>query len=205
MRFFSQGVRTATVTHFDGRHIPKHLGKFDRVLCDAPCSGLGVISRDPAIKLSKTMEDVNKCSHLQKELILAAIDVLKPGGYLVYSTCSTSVFENEEVADYALRKRHVKLVPTNLTFGVPGFTRFQAKRFHPSVNLTRRYYPHVHNMDGFYVSKFKKYAHGPKTSAEGEGSDVESDGPQEPGEAQRDDSMGEGQAGDDASSGEESS
>ena len=75
MRFFSQGVRTATVTHFDGRHIPKHLGKFDRVLCDAPCSGLGVISRDPAIKLSKTMEDVNKCSHLQKELILAAIDV----------------------------------------------------------------------------------------------------------------------------------
>lgn len=95
-------MRNGTVTHFDGRYLPKHLGKFDRVLCDAPCSGLGVIARDPAIKLSKTAEDVAKCSHLQKELILAAIDVLKPGGFLVYSTCSVSVAENEEVLNNLL-------------------------------------------------------------------------------------------------------
>jgi len=66
---------------------------------DAPCSGLGVISRDPAIKLSKTQQDVLKLSHLQKELVLAAIDMIdahsKTGGYLVYSTCSVSVEENE--------------------------------------------------------------------------------------------------------------
>ena len=166
------GLRNTVVTCMDGRKLRKHLGKIDRILLDAPCSGLGVISKDPAIKLTKTDSDVMKSSHLQKELILTAIDLLDPhsatGGYLVYSTCSISVEENEDVIDYALARRHVKLVPTGLEFGVAGLTRFRDKRFHPSLNLTKRYYPHVHNMDGFYVAKLKKYASGEKTVAEDE-------------------------------------
>jgi ribosomal RNA methyltransferase Nop2 len=58
------GVQNAIVINFDGRKIPSIFTKFDRCLLDAPCSGLGVISRDPSIKVSRTREDVKKLSHL---------------------------------------------------------------------------------------------------------------------------------------------
>jgi len=179
------GARNVICCAYDAREFPKVIGGFDRVLLDAPCSGTGVIGKDPSIKTNKTEKDFMQLPHLQKQLLLSAIDSVnhqsKTGGYLVYSTwcvrytetvpafccvcqlltdshySSVTVEENEAVVAYALSRRpNVKLVETGLTFGKEGFVSYQGKHFHDSLKLTRRFYPHHQNVDGFFVAKFQK-------------------------------------------------
>ncbi|CAH2350434.1 25S rRNA (cytosine(2870)-C(5))-methyltransferase [[Candida] railenensis] len=155
------GCKNTIVCNYDAREFPKVIGGFDRVLLDAPCSGTGVIAKDESVKVSRTEKDFIQIPHLQKQLLLSAIDSVDAnsatGGIIVYSTCSIAVDENEAVVDYALRKRpNVKLVDTGLQIGKEGFTSYRGKHFNPKISLTRRYYPHTYNVDGFYVAKFKK-------------------------------------------------
>uniref|UniRef100_A0A1A9UIT4 SAM-dependent MTase RsmB/NOP-type domain-containing protein n=1 Tax=Glossina austeni TaxID=7395 RepID=A0A1A9UIT4_GLOAU len=121
----------------------------DRVLLDAPrresCQKIPVLK---AQKQRWMYSVAIICNIAQTPSLLPS--------YIVYSTCSILPEENEWVIDYALKKRNVKLVPTGLDFGVEGFTKYRQYRFQPS--LTRRYYPHVHNMDGYFVSKLKKFS-----------------------------------------------
>ena len=173
------GVKNTIVCNYSALEFPKVMGGFDRVLLDAPCSGTGVIAKDASVKTNKTPDDFMRLPHLQKQLLLAAIDSVdhasKTGGYIVYSTCSVTVEENEQVVQYALNKRpNVKLVPTGLVFGKEGFVKYQSKRFHPSLKETRRYYPHAYNVDGFFVAKFKKTGPTPASAVKAQGTAEES-------------------------------
>ena len=164
------GIKNSIVTNYDGREFAKLYNKFDRVLLDAPCSGLGVISKDKSVKMNRTYKEILNNSRLQKELILAAIDSCnakgKGDGIIVYSTCSISVEENEWVIDYALKHRYVKCIESGIEIGEPGLVKFREKHFHPSIANTRRIYPHIHNIDGFFIAKLKKYSDGPKIKGE---------------------------------------
>ena len=161
------GVRNAIVTNYDGKEFPTVMGGFDRVLLDAPCTGTGVIARDASVKVSKGHDDIVKLGQTQRRLILAAIDSIDAnsptGGILVYATCSITVEENEAIVDYALRKRYIKVVDSGMEFGKPGIVNWRNHRFNDQVKLGRRYYPHVYNMDGFFICKIKKVQNGIRT------------------------------------------
>ncbi|MCJ1248552.1 rRNA (cytosine-C5-)-methyltransferase nop2 [Trapelia coarctata] len=168
------GAKNTIVCNHNAREFPKVIGGFDRILLDAPCSGTGVIAKDPSVKTNKTEKDFMLLPHLQKQLLLAAIDSVdhasKTGGYIVYSTCSVTVEENEQVVQYALQKRpNVKLVETGLAFGVEGFVNYMGKTFDRDMKMTRRYYPHKYNVDGFFVSKLRKI--GPSPGGAGVGAE----------------------------------
>lgn len=156
------GLTNTVVLSLDGKKLKGMLPRLDRVLLDSPCTGSGIIARDPSVKVKRGTKDFEEASKLSKELLTTAIDMVdagsKTGGYIVYSTCSLAVEENEAVVDHVLKHRNVELVSFSsaVNFGVEGMTKYRERRFHPTLALTRRYMPHVHNMDGFYVAKLKK-------------------------------------------------
>ena len=122
---------------------------FDRVLLDAPCSGLGVIRRNPEAKWRLKPEDIDRLAAAQKIMLTNAIRMLKPGGVLVYSTCSTSRGENEDVVgDFLSRSPYCVLENLNELF--PDYRElFTAEGMF-------RAWPHRHGMDGFFAARIRK-------------------------------------------------
>jgi len=148
------GVLNCAVVHADVRKLADFDLKPDSILLDVPCTGEGVIARDPTRKTSRTMDDIIECSAMQKELLDAALEVLKPGGRLVYSTCSFAPEENETVIDHALTRHPFKL--GEIKWGEPGLTSFAGHEFDKQLRRARRFYPHVNGSQGFFVALLEK-------------------------------------------------
>ncbi|SOS79332.1 RNA methyltransferase, putative [Plasmodium sp. gorilla clade G1] len=150
------GINNLIVTCIDALKIQKHLTfQFDKILLDAPCSGTGVVNKNKTAR-RKTIKEIRDLAQKQKILLNNAINLLKNGGIVVYSTCSISVEENEQVINYILKKRDVNLLPTNINIGDPGITQYRKKQFSSKISLCKRIYLHKHNHDNFFIAKLIK-------------------------------------------------
>jgi 16S rRNA (cytosine967-C5)-methyltransferase len=124
-------------------------GKFDRVLVDAPCSGLGTLRRNPDLKWRQSQQDINELNTKQKNILSRAAKLVKAGGRVIYATCSLLAEENEAIAESFLEANpEFILVPVNEILA-------QQK-----INLDTGNYlkllPHLHGTDGFFAAVFEK-------------------------------------------------
>ena len=124
--------------------------KFDRVMIDAPCTGLGVISRHPDCKWNRDKDSSKKLAELQRNIIREATSILKEEGSMLYVTCTLSRDENENVVRNILKEIRM-LQLENLNFYVPewGTELIDDQGFLKILS-------HVHHMDGFFAALFKK-------------------------------------------------
>ncbi|MBD3185680.1 NOL1/NOP2/sun family putative RNA methylase [Candidatus Bathyarchaeota archaeon] len=96
------GVMNTALISDDARFLDKHFASFDRILLDAPCTGSGLMGADPTRKHSRTIADIETMMHIQIQLLQRGLKMLRPGGRLVYSTCSLAPEENENVVNEAI-------------------------------------------------------------------------------------------------------
>ena len=145
----TQVVHGDRVLVSDGRTIGSSAEKFDAILIDAPCTGLGALRRRPEVRWRRTLQDLRALTQLQRELVESAIQALRPGGVLGYATCSPHLAETSiQVAD--IEKNHPELqqviVDEYLPSSLVGATRDGAMSL----------WTHKHGTDAMYLALFRK-------------------------------------------------
>ena len=143
-------VHPALIAHENDSHVKRLAGKCDRVLVDAPCSGLGTLRRNPDLKWRQTPESVVELTVKQAAILSAAAKLLKPGGRLVYATCSLLPEENEQIVDAFLAAQ-------------PAFARLSAQAVLGEQGIDielsgadLHLLPHRHGTDGFYAAVLER-------------------------------------------------
>jgi 16S rRNA (cytosine967-C5)-methyltransferase len=147
-------VYPAQIAHERDERIKRLAGKLDRVLVDAPCSGLGTLRRNPDLKWRQTPQSVEELRVKQAAILASASRLLKPGGRLVYATCSLLDAENEEIAQAfsTERERDFQIVPA-----LDVLTKAHVGQ---ADTLVRgdflRLWPHRHGTDGFFAAVWER-------------------------------------------------
>ncbi len=153
------GIKNAIVTSLDTAELPKLFsGIFDLVICDAPCSGEGMFRKSTEAVSEWSEENVAACAKRQREIMKNAAPLVKTGGYLLYSTCTYSLEENEMVIDeFLCDNPEYELVPVkeSLRLATRDGIVFDGAKC-KNLNLTRRFYPHVSEGEGQFIALLQR-------------------------------------------------
>jgi 16S rRNA (cytosine967-C5)-methyltransferase len=146
---------TPEVLETDGTTFGERYGEsFDRILLDAPCTGLGALRRRPEARWRKQPKDVADLAALQFELLRSAVDALRPGGVLAYVTCSPHLGETRVAVQSAMRKLGDTLSLLDTQSVLAGLTRMPLDLPEaPHVQL----WPHRHGTDAMFIQLFEKH------------------------------------------------
>ena len=145
----SQVVHGDRVLVLDGRTIGSLPEKFDAILIDAPCTGLGALRRRPEVRWRRTLQDLRALTQLQRELVDSAIDALNPGGVLGYATCSPHLAETSiQIAD--IKKKHSELQQISVDEYLPASLHDATRDGAMSL------WTHKHGTDAMYLALFRK-------------------------------------------------
>jgi len=130
---------------------------FDKILVDAPCSGLGIMQKKGEVGNWWSEQKLPGLAELQYKLLVSALRMLKEGGELVYSTCTMTVEENEAVIDKLIKKYPFEILPVELPLkSIDALTQFRGVDFHPSIKDGRRLIPWEIGSEGFFLIKIRK-------------------------------------------------
>lgn len=147
------GVSNTALTHFDGRVFGAALPEyFDAILLDAPCSGEGVVRKDPSAMSHWSPESIVDIAATQRELILSAFHALKPGGVMIYSTCTLNQQENQQVCHWLQQTFPAACEFEPLTDLFPGAELSATKEGFLHV------FPQIYDSEGFFVARLRKTA-----------------------------------------------
>ncbi len=150
------GVLNAAVTEYRGESFPVG-ASFDRVLIDAPCSAEGTLRKEPAMQKGASPATIKRMAAIQRRLIRRGYDLLRPGGTLVYSTCTFAPEENEAVAAVLLADTDACLEPVTFPLPVsPAIKTWQGLTFPEEIAGCVRIYPHQIDSGGGFIARFKK-------------------------------------------------
>ena len=145
------GISIIETERFDATVLDEKLiGKVDYCIIDAPCSGLGIIRRKPEIKWNRSKEDIESLTEIQWNILNNAKKYLKPGGTMIYSTCTIMKEENNYMINKFLSK--------NIDFELVDFSdKIPLDKSVEDINQGFiQLFPHIHNTDGFFIAKLKK-------------------------------------------------
>ncbi|MFQ5989682.1 MAG: RsmB/NOP family class I SAM-dependent RNA methyltransferase [Candidatus Methylomirabilales bacterium] len=146
------GIASIVVTRYRGQSFPMRM-QFDRILLDPPCSAEGTYRTGRRPPLTEDPQVSYRLQRLQQMLLDRGLELLRPGGTLVYSTCTYAPEENEAVLQMAVEEGRAEMVPIDVPFPyVPGLEVWNGQRFHPSLKQAARFYPHVVDSWGFFIA-----------------------------------------------------